>query len=224
MRRHPLLGLKPVLGSALLATTLQALAQENRLRCALLSGWRHPAWLRAGRATWALSALGDLPNSAVPNSALFNWECAADQGDPTASVSTPGPMAVAANCAGDLLPGGARSWISKERRQSLRQGPLLAALAGEATIGRPCANDLAVQVVEPEQASVRQGPARWPGRWRAGVAMSGSGAQSLCPVADQGGRRARAQLPEHSSRREYENRCCRCSQAWEFRPMIATAA
>ncbi|NQV11218.1 MAG: 4-(cytidine 5'-diphospho)-2-C-methyl-D-erythritol kinase [Cyanobacteria bacterium] len=129
--------------------------------------------------------------------------------DPTASVSTPWAYGRCRELRSDFYL--EREVDFEERRQSLRQGPLLAALAGQRPLP-PLRNDLQA-VVEPEQASVRQGLALLrQAEGALGVAMSGSGPSLYALFADPAAAEAaRAQLAGALQAEGFESWCCRCS-------------
>ncbi|APD48629.1 4-(cytidine 5'-diphospho)-2-C-methyl-D-erythritol kinase [Synechococcus sp. CS-602] len=202
-----LLGLNQLWDLALTGDDLQALAQELGSDVPFcLAGGTQLCFGRGERLEPFSSA--DLPNSAVPNSALFNWSVLLIK-DPTASVSTPWAYGRCRELRGDFYL--ERELDFEERRQSLRQGPLLAALAGERPLP-PLRNDLQ-SVVEPEQASVRQGLALLRQADGAlGVAMSGSGPSLFALFADPAAAEAaRAQLAGALQAEGFESWCCRCS-------------
>ena len=99
----------------------------------------------------------------------------------------------------------------EQRRQALRQGPLLTALAGAGSLPH-LRNDLQA-VVEPEVASVRQGLAllrRAPAALA--VAMSGSGPSLFALFADPAAAEAaRVHLAEPLAAAGFEAWCCRCT-------------
>lgn len=96
----------------------------------------------------------------------------------------------------------------EQRRYALRSGPLQAALRRERSLP-PVRNDLQA-VVEPEQATVREGLAllrRCEGAQA--VAMSGSGPSLFALFADLNqARSAQAQLSEELERGGFESWCC----------------
>ena len=99
----------------------------------------------------------------------------------------------------------------EQRRQALRHSPLLAALAGAGPMP-PLRNDLQA-VVEPEQASVREGLVllrRAEGA--VAVAMSGSGPSLFALFPDAAGAQAaRSALAEELENAGFEAWCCRCT-------------
>ena len=101
----------------------------------------------------------------------------------------------------------------EQRRQALRQGPLLAALAGERPLP-PLRNDLQA-VVEPELESVRQGLAllrRAPNPLA--VAMSGSGPSLFALFADRASSEAaQAALAAELAAAGLESWCCHCTES-----------
>ncbi len=129
--------------------------------------------------------------------------------DPGASVSTPWAYGRCRELRGDFYL--EREDDFEQRRQALRRSPLLEALRGERPLP-PLRNDLQA-VVEPEQASVRQGLAllrHAPGQIR--VAMSGSGPSlfALFPGLERA-EAAHRQLEEALAAAGFEAWCCLCS-------------
>jgi 4-diphosphocytidyl-2-C-methyl-D-erythritol kinase len=101
--------------------------------------------------------------------------------DPTASVSTPWAYGRCRELRGDFYLVAEEDF--EQRRQALRQGPLLAALRGERSLP-PLRNDLQA-VVEPEVESVRLGLKLLREQGEAlVVAMSGSGPTLFAIYAD----------------------------------------
>jgi hypothetical protein len=98
-----------------------------------------------------------------------------------------------------------------QRRQALRQGPLLAGLRGTAPLP-PIRNDLQ-SVVEPEVASVREGLALLRQAPEAlAVAMSGSGPSLFALFADPSrAEAARQRLAEPLAAGGFEAWSCRCT-------------
>jgi 4-diphosphocytidyl-2-C-methyl-D-erythritol kinase len=126
---------------------------------------------------------------------------------PEASVSTPWAFARCREQRGDFYLETEADF--EQRRQALRQGPLVASLAsGEAL--PPLRNDLQA-VVEPEVASVREGLAllrRAPAALA--VAMSGSGPTLFALFADAAGAEgARSALAADLAAAGFEAWCCR---------------
>lgn len=127
--------------------------------------------------------------------------------DPAASVSTPWAYSRCRELRGDFYLQGEDDF--EQRRQLLRQGPLLAALRGERPLP-PLRNDLQA-VVEPEVESVRLGLALLREQGEALlVAMSGSGPTVFAVYADGegaalAGRRLAAQLQAAG----FQHWCCR---------------
>jgi len=138
----------------------------------LLGGTRSVLLPARGRGDWSPQLCGHLPNLTVcPTSALFQLSCACLIKEPHGERPFP-PLGLW-RCR--ELRGALPTWdreldFARNRRQSLRQGPLLAALAGE----RPYAalpQTILHRLVEPEQAACAQGLAPCcpsHGRWRAG--------------------------------------------------------
>jgi 4-diphosphocytidyl-2-C-methyl-D-erythritol kinase len=128
---------------------------------------------------------------------------------PAVQVSTPWAFGRCRELRGDFYL--EREGDFEQRRQALRQGPLLAALAA-GTAPPPLRNDLQA-VVAPEQESVREGLAllrRAPGAWA--VAMSGSGPSLFALFADPAGAEAaRALLAAELAQGGFEAWSCRCS-------------
>jgi len=128
---------------------------------------------------------------------------------PEASVSTPWAFGRCRDLRGDFYL--ASEVDFEQRRQALRQGPLLAALAGAEPLPH-LRNDLQA-VVEPEVSSVREGLAllrRAPAALA--VAMSGSGPSLFALFADPAAAEAaRADLAEPLAEAGFEAWCCRCT-------------
>ena len=130
---------------------------------------------------------------------------------PQASVSTPWAYARCREQRGDF-------YLSSEpdfemRRQALRQGPLLAALAGDRPLP-PLRNDLQA-VVEPEVISVREGLSLLRQATDAlAVAMSGSGPSLFALFADHAAAQAAEQQLEPQLRQAgFEAWVCRCTSS-----------
>ena len=128
--------------------------------------------------------------------------------DPSACVSTPWAYGRCRELRGDFYLDDETDF--EQRRQALRQGPLLAALRGERPLPPLLRNDLQA-VVEPEVESVRHGLAllRAEGQARL-VAMSGSGPTCFAlyddlRLAQEAGERLRPQLAAAG----FEHWCCR---------------
>lgn len=125
---------------------------------------------------------------------------------PQASVSTPWAYGLCRERRGDTYLSGEAAF--EERRQALRQGPLLAALAAGGPLP-PLRNDLQA-VVEPEVASVAAGLAllrRAPDSLA--VAMSGSGPSLFALFADAAAAgRAHAALASDLAAAGFEAWCC----------------
>ena len=130
---------------------------------------------------------------------------------PGVSVSTPWAYGRCRELRGDYYL--ERELEFEERRRALRQGPLLAALRGEAPLP-PLRNDLQA-VVEPEVASVAEGLAllrRAPGALA--VAMSGSGPSLFALFADlEGARSAERALADAVAAAGFQSWCCRCRRS-----------
>ncbi len=128
---------------------------------------------------------------------------------PGASVSTPWAYGRCRELRGDFYL--EREEDFAERREALRRGPLLAALRSDGP-WPPLRNDLQ-GVVEPEQASVREGLAllrRAEGALA--VAMSGSGPSLFALFPGLGGAAAAAAaLQQDLAAAGFESWCCRCS-------------
>ena len=128
---------------------------------------------------------------------------------PGASVSTPWAYGRCRELRGDFYLSIETDF--EQRRQALRQGPLLSALRGEASLP-PLRNDLQ-SVVEPEVASVRDGLAllrRAP--HHLAVAMSGSGPSLFALFADHAGAEAARQaLATELAQAGFEAWSCRCT-------------
>ena len=127
---------------------------------------------------------------------------------PEVSVSTPWAFGRCRELRGDFYLESERDF--EERRQALRQGPLLEALRRGSPLP-PLRNDLQA-VVEPEVASVREGLAllrRAPGALA--VAMSGSGPSLFALFAEPAAAEsAAAQLRGELQDAGFEAWCCRC--------------
>ena len=127
---------------------------------------------------------------------------------PEASVSTPWAYGRCRDLRGDFYLDAEADF--EQRRQVLRQGPLVAALAGRAPLP-PLRNDLQA-VVEPEVETVRAGLdllRRAPGALA--VAMSGSGPSLFALHPDLAtAEAARAALAEPLAAAGFEAWCCRC--------------
>ena len=130
---------------------------------------------------------------------------------PEASVSTPWAYRRCREQRGDF-------YLSSEaeleqRRQALRGGPLLAALAGERPLP-PLRNDLQ-GVVEPEVASVREGLSLLRQATDAlAVAMSGSGPSLFALFADHAAAQAaHQQLEPQLQQGGFEAWVCRCTSS-----------
>lgn len=130
---------------------------------------------------------------------------------PAVQVSTPWAFGRCRELRGDFYL--EREVDFEQRRQALRQGPLLAALAAGGALP-PLRNDLQA-VVAPEQASVREGLAllqRAPGALA--VAMSGSGPSLFALFADPASAAAaRDELGGDLESGGFEAWCCRCAAA-----------
>jgi 4-diphosphocytidyl-2-C-methyl-D-erythritol kinase len=128
---------------------------------------------------------------------------------PEASVSTPWAFGRCREWRGDFYLKTEADF--EQRRQALRQGPLVAALAAGGPLPH-LRNDLQA-VVEPEVASVREGLAllrRSPAALA--VAMSGSGPSLFALFADAGGaEQARSELDGDLSAAGFDAWCCRCT-------------
>lgn len=127
---------------------------------------------------------------------------------PQASVSTPWAYGRCRERNGASYLDGESAF--EQRRQALRQGPLLRALAASGPLP-PLRNDLQA-VVEPEQASVRDGLALLGGLPQPlAVAMSGSGPSlfALFRSLDQA-RDAQAALAPALATAGFESWCCTC--------------
>jgi len=128
---------------------------------------------------------------------------------PEASVSTPWAYGRCRDLRSDFYLSAEAEF--EQRRQALRQGPLLAALRGEQPLPQ-LRNDLQA-VVEPEVASVREGLAllRQAGDALV-VAMSGSGPSLFALFADaSAAERARQQLSPLLEQAGFEAWVCRCT-------------
>jgi 4-diphosphocytidyl-2-C-methyl-D-erythritol kinase len=127
---------------------------------------------------------------------------------PGVSVSTPWAYGRCRELRGDYYL--EREVEFEERRQALRQGPLLAALRGEGSLP-PLRNDLQA-VVAPEVASVAEGLAllrRAPGALA--VAMSGSGPSLFALFADlEAAQVAERALAEELVAAGFQSWCCHC--------------
>jgi 4-diphosphocytidyl-2-C-methyl-D-erythritol kinase len=130
---------------------------------------------------------------------------------PEASVSTPWAYGRCREQRGDFYL--SREADFEQRRQALRQGPLLEALAGQRPLV-PLRNDLQ-GVVEPEVASVREGLALLRQASDAlVVAMSGSGPSLFALFADvTGAEAARQQLQPALTAAGFEAWVCRCTSS-----------
>lgn len=128
---------------------------------------------------------------------------------PQASVSTPWAYGRCRELRSDFYL--TREVDFEARRQALRQGPLLAALAGEGSLP-PLRNDLQT-VVAGEVPSVAEGIAllrRCPGSLA--VAMSGSGPSLFALFADrEAAAAAQGQLAEEFAAAGFESWCCQCT-------------
>lgn len=128
---------------------------------------------------------------------------------PAASVATPWAYGRCRELRGDFYLETEADF--EQRREALRQGPLLAALRGERPLP-PLRNDLQA-VVEPELESVHAGLALLRRAEDAlAVAMSGSGPSLFALFADPAGAEAaRSQLAESLAAGGFEAWCCRCT-------------
>jgi 4-diphosphocytidyl-2-C-methyl-D-erythritol kinase len=128
---------------------------------------------------------------------------------PAVSVSTPWAYGRCRELRGDFYL--EREEDFEQRRRSLREGPLPAALRGERPLP-PLRNDLQ-GVVEPDQPSVREGLAllrRAEGQQA--VAMSGSGPSLFALFAGlERAEQARSALAEELAAAGFESWCCRCT-------------
>lgn len=125
---------------------------------------------------------------------------------PEVSVSTPWAYGRCKELRGDFYLEAEADF--EQRRQALRQAPLLGAIAGNGS-WPPLRNDLQA-VVEPEVETVRQGLALLrQSEQPLAVAMSGSGPTlfALFPGVDQA-RSAHADLAERFERDGFESWCC----------------
>jgi 4-diphosphocytidyl-2-C-methyl-D-erythritol kinase len=125
---------------------------------------------------------------------------------PEVSVSTPWAYGRCKELRGDFYLEAEADF--EQRRQALRQAPLLGAIAGNGS-WPPLRNDLQA-VVEPEVETVRQGLALLrQSEQPLAVAMSGSGPTlfALFPSLDQA-RSAHADLAERFERDGFESWCC----------------
>ena len=129
---------------------------------------------------------------------------------PASSVSTPWAYARCRELRGDFYLESESDF--EQRREALRGGPLLQALAGGERPIPPIRNDLQ-PVVEPEVASVREGLALLRQAPEAlAVAMSGSGPSLFALFADlEQAEQARAALAPALEAGGFEAWCCRCS-------------
>lgn len=129
--------------------------------------------------------------------------------NPSASVSTPWAYRRCRQLREDFYLESEADF--EQRRGALRAGPLLAALRGERPLP-PLRNDLQA-VVEPEQASVRDGLALLrQGEGALAVAMSGSGPSLFALYAElSGAQAAQGRLAEELERAGFESWCCRFS-------------
>ena len=128
---------------------------------------------------------------------------------PEVSVSTPWAYGRCKELRGDFYLEAEADF--EQRRQALRQAPLLGAVAGNGSWPL-LRNDLQA-VVEPEVETVRQGLALLrQSEQPLAVAMSGSGPSlfALFPGVDQA-RSAHADLAERFERDGFESWCCGCS-------------
>ena len=128
---------------------------------------------------------------------------------PGSSVSTPWAYGRCRELRGDFYLSGEAEFA--QRREALRRGPLLAALAGAAA-WPPIRNDLQA-VVEPEVASVRDGLALLRrGGDALAVAMSGSGPSLFALYPDQAAAEAaRQRLAADLMAGGFEAWSCRCT-------------
>jgi 4-diphosphocytidyl-2-C-methyl-D-erythritol kinase len=130
---------------------------------------------------------------------------------PEASVSTPWAYGRCREQRGDFYLSSEAEF--EQRRQALRGGPLLAALAGERPLP-PLRNDLQ-GVVEPEVASVREGLSLLRQATDAlAVAMSGSGPSLFALFADHAAAQAaHQQLEPQLQQGGFEAWVCRCTSS-----------
>lgn len=130
---------------------------------------------------------------------------------PEASVSTPWAYGRCREQRGDFYLSSEAEF--EQRRQALRGGPLLAALAGERPLP-PLRNDLQ-GVVEPEVASVREGLSLLRQATDAlAVAMSGSGPSLFALFADHAAAQAALQqLEPQLQQGGFEAWVCRCTSS-----------
>ena len=130
---------------------------------------------------------------------------------PEASVSTPWAYGRCREQRGDFYLSSEAEF--EQRRQALREGPLLAALAGERPLP-PLRNDLQ-GVVEPEVASVREGLSLLRQATDAlAVAMSGSGPSLFALFADHAAAQAaHQQLEPQLQQGGFEAWVCRCTSS-----------
>ena len=128
---------------------------------------------------------------------------------PQASVSTPWAYGRCRELRSDFYLESEADF--EQRRAALRQGPLLAALRGEAPLP-PIRNDLQA-VVEPEVASVRDGLALLrQAQGAVAVAMSGSGPSLFALFPDQAlATAAHQQLAADLAAAGFEAWVCRCT-------------
>ena len=128
---------------------------------------------------------------------------------PEASVSTPWAYGRCRELRSDFYLESEADF--EQRRTALRQGPLLAALRGEAPLP-PIRNDLQA-VVEPEVASVRDGLALLrQAQGAVAVAMSGSGPSLFALFPDQAlATAAHQQLAADLAAAGFEAWVCRCT-------------
>ncbi|MEB3271435.1 MAG: 4-(cytidine 5'-diphospho)-2-C-methyl-D-erythritol kinase [Synechococcus sp.] len=128
---------------------------------------------------------------------------------PESSVSTPWAYGRCRELRGDFYLSGEAEFA--QRREALRRGPLLAALAGAAA-WPPIRNDLQA-VVEPEVASVREGLALLRrGGDALALAMSGSGPSLFALYPDQAAAEAaRQRLAADLATGGFEAWSCRCT-------------
>ena len=130
---------------------------------------------------------------------------------PEASVSTPWAYGRCREQRGDFYLSSEAEF--EQRRQALREGPLLAALAGERPLP-PLRNDLQ-GVVEPGVASVREGLSLLRQATDAlAVAMSGSGPSLFALFADHAAAQAaHQQLEPQLQQGGFEAWVCRCTSS-----------
>jgi 4-diphosphocytidyl-2-C-methyl-D-erythritol kinase len=159
-----------------------------------------PVWPRSGSADPADFSPGTAPASPPYGVLLIKH--------PEASVSTPWAFARCREQRGDFYLNTEVDF--EQRRRALRQGPLVASLAGGGPLPR-LRNDLQA-VVEAEVTSVREGLALLRRAPEAlALAMSGSGPSLFALFADaEGAERARSALAEDLAAAGFEAWCCRC--------------